>query len=1730
MSINQKAGQSESITSSSRALQLFTDRYDLTRLFIQYINDDLSYEKILFFHGDGGNGKSLLLRFLREKCCKLLPSEHWQQLKVKSAGEIASYVANLQPSTYIPTPSVLLDFDLKSGGGDQPQDSFYGLLMLRRYLAESVSTTLNCHLRFPLYDFACIWYLHKKGKSLEEIRTLFPLTEVAGIVTALSDAVTKTTAGAVVKAFFDFFAKDWGRQFTVYTSRLGLKREQVEEICKKDLDRELIGELPRLLAQDLNAAMSQSDAPRRIVLFFDSHEAFWGVQRNLQGSLFFQRDEWLRSFLAELELSSGIIAVLAGRELPTWAEADNWKIPTTFLEQQRVHHLPAKDGIIYLQQAGITNSSLQDALIDYASVEEDEVHPLYLGLCADVVLQAQRQSTVLTAEDFKILPTLSNKAEVLINLLLKYVDRELRYAVHSLSACRAFNRDLFRKLGQELNFLATEATFDILKNFSFVWQAEQREQDWYRIHDLLRRLDYEVGNEIVQRAHQVLSHYYQEQEELVEFIYHVNRINWQQGVLMWTSVFDHALRSSNYEQCRALIGVRNNLIVKDDFLLGGISHSEGDYFMELSRYAEAEQEYLEAIAAYDQTCEQSSRDMSALQEKAFVLEKLGNIKTEQAQYLEAMEKYAQATATCDQMLGYSPNKSNESNALNTKGLTLKNLGDLQRQQAEYAKALASYQEALATYNQAIALAEGSFLCSVEKMDKPGKATCSIIAIPAHNMLSNKGDLLTSLGNLLVKLSRKQEAVKVFEDAIETFDQVLTQSLHRDALNNKGLALRGLGRLLVELCQEDKALEAYQNALSGYEQILAHAPEDIYALDNKGFVLDSLGDLQTKMSQHSEALQSYQQAIAIYNQTLSLAPNYTTAINHKGSVLSGLGDLQIQLSQYTEASRTYQQAIETYDQALAIASNHIHALKNKELALMQLAHSKALRNLHAEALQDYYQALDIHNRVFANSVDDVDELRYKGQLFHCMGRSQDKLSQASEALENYKQGIVAYEFFLSQETDVRILMNYCQALEEQADLYSRLSQPSESLVTYERVIKICDQLLYLEYNKITKINTSILESKGSALLKIAGVQEELLNFLGASQRCEQAIVVFDQILDLTIEQNRRISTLKIKTICQKLLGKLYCQLAKNEEALQSIQQSITTCNQILNYDSTSNDALKTKAFTLQELGELQEQQSQPENGLLTYQQAVAVQTKITNLEASSVEAYHNLGYFLEKVGDLQTSLFQIHNALASYEQAITAYEQALLLSTQRNVSTLLHKGWVFKKLGELNSWLLQHQEALSLYQQSIASFEQALRQDRNLVEAYFNQGLALISMGRVQESLSLDQEALTSYKQAIRIYDQALSADQEVPRVYKNKGTALKSLGDLQVKLFQTQEALQSYQNSITLFDQVLSLAPFYADAYYCKGNSLKNLGELQTQLFQHSEATQNYEQAIAAYDHTLEVAPNDVEVLNNKGLVLKDLGILQVKLSMYQAALQSYQQSIVIYDQIISLVPNFAIAHYTKGFVFHMLGELETELHNCQEALEKYSQAIASYDQALNIAPNKTDALNNKGLALRNLGSLNLELSRQQGDPLNSLVRSGEALHCYQQAITTYEQALEHEPQNSMFINNKATTLRYLGDLFSNHLSTSHQGLESYNNAVKLSSQAIQLSPRFKNAYLNKAISLKNLGVLQMQLSLHPAARLSLESALGEYSHVLEIDPDDDYLRNHITHLQVLLNDSDGRM
>ncbi len=110
MSIRDKASShGNTVTSGNRALELFTDRDEFTCLFARYLNEDPAPEKILFFHGGGGNGKTLLLEYLRKNCCKRFRRDIWRQIskqmgysKADAAETIAStiYFARLQSELF----------------------------------------------------------------------------------------------------------------------------------------------------------------------------------------------------------------------------------------------------------------------------------------------------------------------------------------------------------------------------------------------------------------------------------------------------------------------------------------------------------------------------------------------------------------------------------------------------------------------------------------------------------------------------------------------------------------------------------------------------------------------------------------------------------------------------------------------------------------------------------------------------------------------------------------------------------------------------------------------------------------------------------------------------------------------------------------------------------------------------------------------------------------------------------------------------------------------------------------------------------------------------------------------------------------------------------------------------------------------------------------------------------------------------------------------------------------------------------------------------------------------------------------------------------------------------------------------------------------------------------------------------------------------------------------------
>ena len=826
MSIN----KNNSSNYKTNSLDLFIDRHHLIKHFAEYINNDPVTEKMLYFYGDGGNGKSLLLKYLRTKCCNRFKKEIWKEiLQQKDFKLLADDIGIPNNTSYFhKLPAVLHDFGLAPNSEDKPKDEFYGLLMLRRKIGIEANK-LKYKLRFPLFDFACVWYQYQKNRlSKEKLKELFPEEEFE-LAIQIVDALTLVPYAELFDALLDLFLKYAGenrKQLFVKLQERGLEKEAVEEIREMDIDEELIFELPRLLAEDLNSAMSQKDRkhiPERLVLFFDTHEAFWGSQRNIGNSSYFQQDKWLRYLLAELEFSHGIVVVVAGREIPRWKDADEFPIPQKYLDIQSVNHLSEADAREYLRRAGISNRVLQKNAIDYSSARVKQVHPLLLGLCADVILKGKQG-----LEKLDINTGFSKKAKELINRLLKYVDREIEYAVHALSACRGFNYDIYELLGKELKFKFSKPSFDILTEFSFVWEAEQQDRDWYRIHDLLRRLDYEEDNKTTRQAHEVLEKYYREKGEVAEAIYHANRLDWGKGVKEWVEEFKKALELSCYDECRVLLEIRNELVIQSDFWLGNVSKSEADYLETLAQYQKAEKEYLEAISSYNQALNRAPDYIIVSNNKGLALAALGDLKAGLSQHQQAQNYYTQAIESYNQALNRAPD---DISAHNNKGLALKRLGDFQVGLSQHQQAQNSYTQAIESYSQVLNYVPDD--------------------IKTHG---NKGNALQSLGDLQAGLSQHQDAKTSYNQAIISYDEALKGAPdYINAHNNKGNALAALGDLQVSLSQHQNALFSYNQAIVSFDETLNRAPDYIKVHNNKGITLKRLGDLQTDLSQHQDAL-------------------------------------------------------------------------------------------------------------------------------------------------------------------------------------------------------------------------------------------------------------------------------------------------------------------------------------------------------------------------------------------------------------------------------------------------------------------------------------------------------------------------------------------------------------------------------------------------------------------------------------------------------------------------------------------------------------------------------------------------------------------------------------------------------------------------------------------------------------------------------------------------------------
>jgi len=131
------------------------------------------------------------------------------------------------------------------------------------------------------------------------------------------------------------------------------------------------------------------------------------------------------------------------------------------------------------------------------------------------------------------------------------------------------------------------------------------------------------------------------------------------------------------------------------------------------------------------------------------------------------------------------------------------------------------------------------------------------------------------------------------------------------------------------------------------------------------------------------------------------------------------------------------------------------------------------------------------------------------------------------------------------------------------------------------------------------------------------------------------------------------------------------------------------------------------------------------------------------------------------------------------------------------------------------------------------------------------------------------------------------------------------------------------------------------------------------------------------------------------------------------------------------------------------------EVANSYISLEKYEEAITSYDKALQIKPDLYDAWNNRGGALGKLGR-------------------------YEEAIASSDKALQIKSDLHEAWNNRGVALN---------------GLGRHEEAIASYDKALQIKPDFHDAFRGRGISLTRLG--------------QYDKALADFNRAIELEPND---------------------
>ncbi|MHB1456528.1 MAG: hypothetical protein ACYC0V_06380 [Armatimonadota bacterium] len=470
---------------------------------------------MMVFHGVGGIGKTTFINHLGSVLDKHEPKVPHASC---SLGEIKGFI---------------------DGYG------YHKVLLRLRHLFKE-----NYGIDFPTFDLYSTVILAYEGKEIPLIKDNPILYWIFQIIL---DKKGVPTAG-FSQVFNELVRKN--RKVEEFIRKIGGTRVVIE-LRKRvtQQDQTLLHEHIQKFASDLKNGQLRRKH-RRSVIFLDSYEEIWYDDR-LDSSQSKSFDEWVR-MLAEYCIGESILLVIGGREKLTW-EPSEWN---RYIESHAIGGFLETDAQHFLSRLGVHHpppsqpTELQSAIIQCCDCgyqdNQRTCHPLYLTLCAEIVLNDRVKNSRDTHPDVFLDIPFDQTADRLAEVFLKSLSRSsMELWVTELSLTPRFDEECALAIDKERMYNNGRAGWRTLIQYSFI---ERYGDGYYNLHKtmcdaLMARITANDRSVL----HKWYDTYWKKRGIMNLAWYHRWHLNPAGAIYFWKEMHDSALGAMDISKAHSLL-------------------------------------------------------------------------------------------------------------------------------------------------------------------------------------------------------------------------------------------------------------------------------------------------------------------------------------------------------------------------------------------------------------------------------------------------------------------------------------------------------------------------------------------------------------------------------------------------------------------------------------------------------------------------------------------------------------------------------------------------------------------------------------------------------------------------------------------------------------------------------------------------------------------------------------------------------------------------------------------------------------------------------------------------------------------------------------------------------------------------------------------------------------------------------------------------------------------------